>query len=93
MLCLSHRIDKTHVREYSVQTLNERLTSVGFSVQDIYLFKAQHMPLIVQEFFRPNFFGKRLSQATALWIHFLMRSGVVVNNIAGDIFCVADKVL
>lgn len=90
-LCLLHHIDKTHMREYSPESLRQRLESVGFAVVDVYLSKARQMPLVVLEFFRPRRLYQLFKWATARWINALMHRGIIANEVAGDIFCVADR--
>jgi SAM-dependent methyltransferase len=85
-LCLLHRRDKTHVREYSPATLRQRLSEHGFEVDDVRPYHARHMPLVAQEFFRHRLF-RRAAAATMLC---MVKLGLVRNPLPGDWFCAAS---
>ena len=84
-----HRIDRTHLREYTPQTLRERLENVGFHTVYCRLEGGAHLPLVFSEFVRgPRGFKGLVRYA----ITALQKVGLICNpSVAGDIHWVGGK--
>lgn len=91
-LSLLHHVDKTHVREYTPALIRSRLRACGFQVVEMRFSRAPRMPMVVLEFFRAGYTGRLARRVTSVWLRSLMKLGLVRNELAGDILCVADRV-
>ena len=84
-----HRTDHTHEREYTPDSLCEKLEAHHFKTLHVALEGRTHIPLVFSEFVR----GGRVVRTMMQWfITALYKIGIVTNpHIAGDIFWVGDK--
>jgi 2-polyprenyl-3-methyl-5-hydroxy-6-metoxy-1,4-benzoquinol methylase len=85
-----HRIDRTHVREYRVETLASHFESFGFRTLYCALQGQTHIPLAFSEFVR----GPQVMKILARYaITALQKIGLIYNTrIAGDIHWVGEKI-
>ncbi len=85
-----HRIDHTHVREYTLAELPPHLESFGFRTLYCALEGRTHLPLVFAEFVRGPQIMKRLA---GYCITALQRIGLIHNpNVAGDIHWIGERV-
>lgn len=84
-----HRIDRTHVREYTVDGLSRRMEAFGFRTLYCALEGRTHLPLVFSEFVRGPRFIKTLAQYA---ITAAQKVGLIYNpNVAGDIHWVGER--
>lgn len=85
-----HRIDKTHLREYTPAGLAKTLEAHGFRTRQVALEGLSHLPLVFSEFLRGGPAVRRLARFA---ITAAYKVGLVTNKrVAGDIFWVGDRV-
>jgi SAM-dependent methyltransferase len=84
-----HRIDRTHLREYTVAELPRRLELFGFRTLYCALEGRTHLPLVFAEFVR----GPQAVKALARYgLTALQKVGLIHNpHIAGDIHWVGER--
>jgi SAM-dependent methyltransferase len=86
-----HRIDRTHVREYTPAGLPPLLESFGFRTLYCALEGRAHIPLVFSEFVRGPRWVKTLAQYGLTALH---KIGLVHNpNVAGDIHWIGERLL
>jgi SAM-dependent methyltransferase len=86
-----HRIDKTHLREYTPGGLQAVLEAHGFHTRRVALEGLSHLPLVFSEFLRGGPAVRRLARYA---ITAAYKVGLVANqSVAGDIFWVGDKAM
>jgi SAM-dependent methyltransferase len=84
-----HRIDKTHLREYTPDDLRAALEAHGFVTRRTALEGLPHLPLVFSEFLRGGSTVRKLARYA---ITAAYKIGLVTNEkVAGDIFWVGDK--
>ncbi len=85
-----HRIDRTHLREYTLDGLARRMEAFGFRTLYCALEGRTHIPLVFSEFIRGPRWVKVLAQIA---ITAAQKIGLVYNpKIAGDIHWVGEKI-
>jgi SAM-dependent methyltransferase len=84
-----HRTDHTHLRDYTPDSLCQKLEAHRFATHHVALEGRAHIPLVFSEFVR----GGRAIRTLVRWgITALYKIGIVTNpRIAGDIFWVGDR--
>ncbi len=84
-----HRIDRTHVREYTLADLPRRLEPFGFRTLYCALEGRAHIPLVFSEFVRGPHFIKAVARYS---IAAVQKIGLISNpSIAGDIHWVGER--
>lgn len=89
-LTYRHRVDRTHVREYTPESVVETMERYGFRTLHVSLEGLPHIPLVFSEFVRGPRWVKTLARygITALY-----KLGLVYNRtIAGDVYWVGERV-
>jgi SAM-dependent methyltransferase len=86
-----HRIDRTHVREYTLATLPQYLESFGFRTLYCALEGRRHLPLVFAEFVR----GPQVLKTLARYgITALQKISLIHNpSVSGDIHWVGERVI
>ncbi len=84
-----HRIDRTHLREYTLDGLPRHLESFGFRTLYCALEGRTHLPLVFSEFVR----GPRLLKTLARYsISAMQKIGLIYNpHTAGDIHWIGER--
>ncbi len=85
-----HRVDRTHVREYTLDDLPRLMESFGFRTLYCALEGRTHIPLVFSEFVRGPRWMKTLTQ---YGLTALQKLGMIHNpSIAGDIHWVGERI-
>lgn len=84
-----HRIDRTHLREYTPDTLCKKLERHHFSTHHVAVEDLIEIPLVFSEFVRG---GRAIKTMVRRFLIALFKIGIVYNpRIAGDVFWVGDR--
>lgn len=85
-----HRIDRTHVREYRIETIASHFESFGFKTLYCALKGQTHIPLVFSEFIR----GPRLIKTLARYtITAMQKFGIIYNpRVGGDLHWVGERI-
>jgi 2-polyprenyl-3-methyl-5-hydroxy-6-metoxy-1,4-benzoquinol methylase len=85
-----HRIDRTHRREYSPESLKSLLAECGWRVKFLGPQLNELLPYFARVLARPNLMSKVASRVISLQCLALLRLGIFENNNTADWFCVAE---
>jgi SAM-dependent methyltransferase len=91
-VCLSHHVDKTHQREYSLNRIRDVLEKNGFRIIHAEPQYPNRLPLVSTIFFRSGPIGGFIRMLTTIWLKVWMKTGMIRVNIPADWLVVAEPV-